>query len=35
MSANGTIFSYETEGVIPGLLKRWYAELKDMQKKLK
>jgi DNA polymerase elongation subunit (family B) len=35
MSANGTIFSYETEGVIPGLLKRWYAERKDMQKKLK
>jgi DNA polymerase elongation subunit (family B) len=35
MSANGTIFSYETEGIIPGLLKRWYAERKDMQKKLK
>lgn len=35
ISANGTIFSYEKEGVIPGLLKRWYAERKDMQKKLK
>ena len=35
LSANGTIFTYETEGVIPGLLKRWYAERKDMQKKLK
>jgi DNA polymerase elongation subunit (family B) len=35
LSANGTIFTYEKEGVIPGLLKRWYAERKDMQKKLK
>ena len=35
ISANGTIFSHETEGVIPGLLKRWYAERKDMQAKLK
>ena len=35
LSANGTIFTYETEGIIPGLLKRWYAERKDMQKKLK
>jgi DNA polymerase elongation subunit (family B) len=35
LSANGTIFTYEFEGVIPGLLKRWYAERKDMQKKLK
>ena len=33
LSANGTIFTYEREGVIPGLLKRWYAERKDMQKK--
>ena len=32
MSANGTIFTHETEGVIPGLLKRWYAERKEMQK---
>jgi DNA polymerase elongation subunit (family B) len=31
ISANGTIFTYEFEGVIPGLLKRWYAERKDMQ----
>jgi len=31
MSANGTIFTYEYEGVIPGLLKRWYSERKDMQ----
>jgi DNA polymerase elongation subunit (family B) len=35
ISANGTIFTYETEGIIPGLLKRWYAERKDMQAKLK
>jgi len=35
VSANGTIFTYETEGIIPGLLKRWYAERKEMQAKLK
>jgi len=35
LSANGTIFTYETEGIIPGLLKRWYAERKEMQAKLK
>ena len=35
ISANGTIFTYEKEGIIPGLLKRWYAERKEMQAKLK
>lgn len=35
LSANGTIFTYEIEGVIPGLLKRWYAERKELQAKLK
>jgi len=35
ISANGTIFTYEKEGIIPGLLKRWYSERKDMQAKLK
>ena len=35
LSANGTIFTFETEAVIPGLLKRWYAERKEMQAKLK
>jgi DNA polymerase elongation subunit (family B) len=35
ITANGTVFTYEKEAVIPGLLKRWYAERKDMQKKLK
>ena len=35
LSANGTIFTYAKDGIIPGLLKRWYAERKEMQKKLK
>jgi DNA polymerase elongation subunit (family B) len=35
LSANGTIFTYEKEGIIPGLLKRWYAERKEFQKKKK
>jgi DNA polymerase elongation subunit (family B) len=35
LSANGTIFSYERKGVIPGLLERWYAERKEMQAKKK
>jgi DNA polymerase elongation subunit (family B) len=34
LSSNGTIFTTEFEGVIPGLLKRWYAERKDMQAQL-
>jgi DNA polymerase elongation subunit (family B) len=35
LSANGTIFTYEKQGVIPGLLARWYAERKELQKKAK
>jgi DNA polymerase elongation subunit (family B) len=35
LSANGTVFTYEFEGVIPGLLKRWYAERKELQAKKK
>ena len=35
MSANGTIFTSEFEGVIPGLLARWYKERKEMQAMLK
>ena len=35
LTANGTIFTYEREAVIPGLLKRWYAERKEMQARLK
>jgi DNA polymerase elongation subunit (family B) len=32
LSANGTIFTYEKEGIIPGLLSRWYTERKSIQK---
>lgn len=35
LSANGTIFTYEKEGVVPGLLSRWYSERKDLQKQAK
>jgi len=35
LSANGTIFTTEREGIIPGLLARWYKERKEMQAKLK
>jgi hypothetical protein len=35
LSANGTIFTYESDGIIPGLLSRWYSERKDLQRKLK
>jgi len=31
ISANGTIFRTDVEGIIPGLLGRWYAERKQMQ----
>jgi len=34
ISANGTIFTYEFEAIIPGLLKRWYAERQEMQRKM-
>ena len=35
ISSNGTIFTTEFEGVIPGILKRWYAERKELQAQLK
>ena len=35
LSANGTIFTYEKEGIVPGLLKRWYAERKELQAKMR
>ena len=35
LSSNGTIFTTEFEGVIPGILKRWYAERKELQAQLK
>jgi DNA polymerase elongation subunit (family B) len=34
ISANGTIFTYEKEGVIPGILTRWFSERKVMRKKM-
>mgnify|MGYP000258636218 CR=1 FL=1 len=37
ISANGTIFktAEEFQGIIPGLLERWYAERKELQAKKK
>jgi DNA polymerase elongation subunit (family B) len=35
LSANGTIFTHEKKGVVPGLLERWYAERKVMQKTMR
>ena len=35
LSANGTIFTYEKKGIIPGLLERWYSERKDLQARKK
>jgi DNA polymerase elongation subunit (family B) len=35
ISANGTVFSTDVQGIIPGLLERWYAERQEMQKKKK
>ena len=32
ISANGTIFKTDTDGVIPSLLTRWYTERKQLQK---
>jgi len=35
LSANGTIFRNDLEGVIPGLLTRWFTERKTIQKQAK
>ena len=35
LSANGTIFRSDQEGVIPGLLSKWYSDRKIMQGKLR
>jgi len=35
LSANGTIFTYEKQGIIPGLLTRWYSDRQIMQAKKK
>ena len=33
LSANGTIFTYERKGIVPGLLERWYSERRELQVK--
>lgn len=35
ISSNGTIFSYEKDGIIPMLLSRWYSERQEQQAKAK
>ena len=35
VSANGTIFSVEKEGIVPGLLAQWYSERKALQAQAK
>jgi len=35
LSTNGTLFRKDKDGLIPGLLTRWYAERKEFQKKAK
>lgn len=35
ITANGTIFDNSVEGVVPGLLSRWYRERKEKQKVMK
>lgn len=35
LSANGTIFTYEYEGIIPGLLSKWYSERKLQQAEMR
>jgi len=33
LTANGTLFTYEKQGIVPGLLERWYSERKELQAK--
>ena len=35
LSANGTIFTTERSGVIPGILSRWYSDRKQLQKNMR
>ena len=35
ISANGTIFRTDFQGIVPGLLERWYAERQVLQAKKK
>jgi DNA polymerase elongation subunit (family B) len=34
LSANGTIFTFQKEAIVPGLLKKWYSQRKEFQAKL-
>ena len=33
ITANATIFRYDKQGIVLGLLERWYAERKELQAK--
>ena len=35
LSANGTLFTLDKQGVVPGLLERWYKERQELQAKKK
>jgi DNA polymerase elongation subunit (family B) len=35
LSANGTLFRTDVQGIVPGLLERWYSERQDLQAKKK
>ena len=35
ISSNGTIFKTDVQGIVPGLLERWYSERQDLQAKKK
>lgn len=35
ISANGTLFRTDSDGIIPGLLARWYSERKSLQAEMK
>lgn len=35
ISANGTVFTQDVQGIIPSLLERWYSERKQLQAKMK
>ena len=35
LTANGTILTYEKQGIIPGLLERWYSERRELQARKK
>lgn len=35
VSGNGTVFEYNKQGIIPGILEKWYAERQELQAKKK